>query len=69
MKSSAKVRKQFILNPEKISRVKALLGVKTDTQAIDQAMDYILANTRIEKVLKQIRGKGKIRDVYGRVPG
>ncbi len=63
-----KVRKQFILDQNKIRKVKSLLGAKTDTQAIDQAMEYLLANSQIEKVLRQIKGKGKIRDIYGRVP-
>ncbi len=68
MRPMTKVRKQFILDQNKIRKVKSLLGAKTDTQAIDQAMEYLLANSQIEKVLRQIKGKGKIRDVYGRVP-
>ncbi len=68
MRPMTKVRKQFILDQNKIRKVKSLLGAKTDTQAIDQAMEYLLANSQIEKVLRQIKGKGKIRDIYGRVP-
>ncbi len=68
MRPMTKVRKQFILDQDKIRKVKSLLGAKTDTQAIDQAMEYLLANSQIEKVLRQIKGKGKIRDIYGRVP-
>ncbi len=68
MRPMTKVRKQFILDQDKIRKVKSLLGAKTDTQAIDQAMEYLLTNSQIEKVLRQIQGKGKIRDIYGRVP-
>lgn len=61
-----KVRKQFILDPEKIMNVKKLLQAKTETEAIDKAMDIIIANSEIQKVLQLIKGKGEIIDVYGR---
>lgn len=61
-----KVRKQFILDPEKIINVKKLLQAKTETEAIDKAMDIIIANSEIQKVLQLIKGKGEIIDVYGR---
>lgn len=69
MKISANVRKQFILNPEKIKAVKKITKAKTDTEAINKALDMIIANTRIEKMLMAIKGKGKIKDVYSRVSG
>jgi hypothetical protein len=69
MKIAANVRKQFILDPEKIKAVKRITKTKTDTEAINKALDMIIANTRIEKMLMAIKGKGKIKDVYSRVSG
>ncbi len=69
MKIATKVRKQFILDPEKIKAVKKITKTKTDTEAINKALDIIIANTRIEKMLLAIKGKGKIKDVYSRVSG
>ncbi len=66
MNSPNKVRKQFILDPAKINRVKTLVGAKTETEAIDRAMDVVIVNGQIRKVLQAIQGKGKIRDIYGR---
>jgi len=69
MKRNLKVRKQFILDPAKIKTVRKIVEAKTDTEAIDRALDHIIANSRIEAMLKSIKGKGKIRDVYQRISG
>ena len=66
MKSASKVRKQFILDAEKIKHVKRIVQAKTDTEAIDKAMDMVIADSKIRKVLLSIKGKGNIKDVYGR---
>jgi hypothetical protein len=62
----AKVRKQFILDPQKIQRAKRALNAKTETDAIDKALDLVLAEEKIWNVMESLRGKIKIRDIYGR---
>lgn len=69
MKVALKVRKQFILDPAKIEAVKMITKSKTDTEAINKALDTVIANSKLEKALVSIRGKGKIKDVYHRVTG
>lgn len=66
MTHALKMRKQFILDPEKIRTVRKITKSKTDTEAIDKAMDMVIADSEIRNVLMAIRGKGKIRDIYGR---
>lgn len=66
MNSTHKVRKQFILESAKINQVKELVGARTETEAIDRAMDIVIVNSQIRKVLQAVKGKGNIRDVYGR---
>jgi hypothetical protein len=66
MNSKKKVRKQFILDSEKIFKVKELVGARTETEAINKALDIIIVNGEIRTLLRTIRGKGKIRDIYGR---
>ncbi|MBI4680489.1 MAG: hypothetical protein HY753_04605 [Nitrospirae bacterium] len=66
MTHALKIRKQFMLDPEKIRTVKKITKAKTDTEAIDRAMDILIADTEIRNVLTSIKGKGKIRDIYGR---
>jgi hypothetical protein len=67
MSTVTKIRKQFILEQDKIRRVKKIVKAKTDTEAITKALDIIIDNTKIETMLKSIKGKGTIKDVYGRV--
>ena len=67
MKSTAKVRKQFVLDPGKIMEVKRITKAKNDTEAINCALDLVIANSEVQKVLASVKGKGMIRDVYGRV--
>ena len=62
MTHALKMRKQFILDPEKIRTVRKITRSKTDTEAIDKAMDIIIADSEIRNVLMTIRGKGKIND-------
>lgn len=59
----AKVRKQFILDPSKITRVKKLLRVDTDTEAVNTALDILLANAEITRVHKKLAGQLKIKDM------
>ena len=69
MKAAVKVRKQFILDTSKIKTVKKLTKAKTETEAINRALDMVIENSKIEKTLQSIKGKGNIKDVYGRLSG
>ena len=69
MRNAGKVRKQFILDPIKIQTVKKITKAKTATQAVDRALDSVIANSRIEKMLLSVKGKGNIQDTYGRLSG
>jgi len=66
MTTAVKMRKQFILESEKIKSVREILKAKTDTEAVNKAMDIVIANTRIKETLMSIKGKGSIKDIYGR---
>ncbi len=69
MSTVTKTRKQFILEQDKIRRVKKIVNAKTDTEAITKALDLVIDNAKIETMLKAVRGKGTIKDVYGRTSG
>jgi hypothetical protein len=66
MTTATKIRKQFILEQDKIRQVKKIVHAKTDTEAITRALDIIIENSRIESTHKSIKGKGTVKDVYGR---
>ena len=66
MTTTVKVRKQFVLESQKIKSVREILKAKTDTEAVNRAMDIVIANSRIKETLTSIKGKGNIKDIYGR---
>jgi len=64
---TAKVRKQFLLEPGKIEMVRRITHASTDTEAINKALDMVIANAEIHKTLMSAKGKCKIEDVFGRL--
>ena len=62
---AARVRhKHLRLNQDKLDRVKRILGSKSETEAIEGAMDFILAEDDILKSLRRVRGKGRIKKLF-----
>lgn len=56
--------KHLRLNQAKLERVKTVLGSATETQALEGAMDLVLAEAEIVKTLRRVRGKGRIRRLF-----
>lgn len=63
--ASVPVRHKHVrLNQRKLERVKSLLGSATETEALERAMDVVLAEGEILKSLRRVRGKGRIRRLF-----
>ena len=59
-------RKNFNLdNPgeKKILRAKRILGAKTETEAIDSALDLVVFREEIVKSLEKVAGKGGVEKI------
>jgi len=56
--------KHLRLNQAKLERVKSVLGSTTETQALEGAMDLVLAEAEIVKTLRRVKGKGRIRRLF-----
>ena len=69
MSTVVRTRKQFIIEQDKIRQAKKIVNAKADTEATTKALDIIIENTKIEAMLKSTKGKGTIKDVYGRTSG
>jgi hypothetical protein len=67
MKQEPRLRKQFNLPISKIKKAKATLSAKTDTEAVERALDLVIADEEIRKVLLSVKGSCNIEDVYGRL--
>jgi hypothetical protein len=64
MKSAATRQNARRLNQEKLNRLKTLLGVQSDSEAIEQAVDLLLAEEDIKTTLRKVKGKGRIERVF-----
>ncbi len=62
MKPSLK-RKNFYLDDRKILEVKKILHARTETEAIDKALDLVKFREDILKSLRKVAGKGGIEKV------
>ena len=63
MKTNLK-RKNYYLDEKKIRRVRSILGAKTETEAIDAALDLVVFRKDILKSLEKVAGKGGVEKVF-----
>ncbi len=56
--------KHLRLNQDKLERVKSILASATETEALEGAMDLVLAEAEILKTLRRIKGKGRIKRLF-----
>jgi hypothetical protein len=63
MKSTVK-RKNYYLDERKIKRAKTILGAKTETEAINAALDLVVFRKEILNSLEKVAGKGGLEKVF-----
>jgi hypothetical protein len=63
MKTNLK-RKNYYLDEKKIRRVRTILGVKTETEAIDTALNLVVFRKQILKSLENVAGKGGVEKIF-----
>ena len=56
--------KHLRLDQRKLDRARRVLGVRTDTETLERALDFILAEERTRQVLRSVGGKGRLRRVF-----
>ena len=66
--------KHYILNEAKIKRAQKLLGARTETEAIEQALDEVIVEHQRDRLarnahLRFIKSGIEIKDVFGRLDG
>lgn len=66
-KPPARVRKNMDMDPEKLRRVRALLGTTTDTETVDKALELILFRKRFERAMNKLADSGGIEDIWDRM--
>ncbi len=63
MKANVK-RKTFYLDERKIRRARAILGAKTESEAIDAALSLVVFRKEILKSLEKVAGKRGVEKVF-----
>lgn len=56
--------KHVRLDQAKLDKVKRILAAETDTEALDRALDVVVAEDEIDAVLRRVRGKGHLTRVF-----
>ena len=54
------VKKTMQMNQDYIDRLRCVFGVRTDTEAVNKAMEMALIDDEIISAHKRLRGKGEI---------
>lgn len=60
------VRKSVLVDQRKLAVVRQALGAKTDTEAINLALDLVVWHGELEQGFAAVRRSGGIEDVFGR---
>jgi hypothetical protein len=59
--------KEYALDPKKVKRVQKTLGAKTETDAIEQALDAVLTDDKLERIHEAFLKSGlTLHDTLGR---
>jgi len=62
-KAPARVRKNMDMDPGKLEAVKAIFGVKTETEAVDLALKEIIFEHKVAAGLERVRAAGGLPNV------
>lgn len=66
--ASGRVRKNYRLDPSLIAKAQAILGTKTETETIEQALDMIAFQKEVQDGIRAGAGKRLWVDVFGEYP-
>lgn len=58
------VRKNVIMDQQKLDAARRALGVDTETEAIDRALDFVAFHRELAEGVRSIRRSGGIEDVF-----
>ncbi len=64
MRKGPTVRKNLRLTQAKIDRAKRILGTRTETVTIEQALDLVAFREEVLEGLERIAGSGAVREVF-----
>lgn len=60
------VRKNMAMDPKKLAAAKGFLGVQTETEAVDAALDLVAFQAEVLRGIEAAAALGPVRDVFRR---
>lgn len=57
-------RKNLNIDQKKLDQVRSLLGARTETEAVDQALDVVLLRQELVRGVRRIAGSGGVENVF-----
>jgi hypothetical protein len=54
------------MDVEKLDAARRILGARTDTEAVDRALDVVILQGEVEAALERLAAAGGVADVYRR---
>lgn len=60
------VRKNVVMDQRKLDAARHALGVKTETETIDLALDFVAFRRELAQGIAAVRSSGDIEDVFER---
>ena len=57
-------RKNLNIDQKKLNQVRSLLGARTETEAVDQALDLVLFRQELVRGIRRIAGSGGVENAF-----
>jgi len=65
MASSSPLRHKHVrIDQAKLEKAKVVLDARTDTEALDRALNLVVSEGEIDAALRGVAGKGKLKKVF-----
>jgi hypothetical protein len=65
-RSASVQRKNFYLRTETLKRAQKALGARTETEAVERALELVVFQEDALKAFRELCEQGEIEDVFGR---
>jgi Arc/MetJ family transcription regulator len=64
-KTKAQIRdKRIKLDQAKLDEARRILGVKTERETVEQALDLVIAEEKLNRLLEELKGRGTIQKIF-----
>jgi hypothetical protein len=64
MPSPSLRHKHVRIDQDKLAKARKVLDARTDTEALDRALDLVVSEAEVDAELRRIGGKGSLKKVF-----